>query len=325
MRPRLSIVIPTYARPERLKDCLEAISALDYPKENFEVIVVDDGSPTPVDKIVAPYSNATLIVQKNAGPARARNRGAREASGDFLAFTDDDCRPTPGWLKELDAASRSFSSDTAIGGRTINALSSDPYAAASQLLVDYLYEYQQKRVGADNRLGGSFFTSNNVLFGREMFLRIGGFSEKFRHAAGEDREICNRWIAHGGALQYAPHAIVMHYHSMSLSKFVKQHFTYGRGAYHYHRLKAGGTGSPLDESSLEFYQKILVYPFGKSSTQSPLLISALLAVSQVVNALGFFYELRNQRSPENRLLALNAPVQAERREPVRDRETVSKS
>jgi Predicted glycosyltransferases len=325
MRPRISIVIPTYNRPERLKSCLEAISELDYPQEQFEVIVVDDGSPTPVNKIVEPFANVKLFVQTNAGPARARNRGAREAIGEFLAFTDDDCRPAPGWLNELEAASRSLPYDTAIGGRTINALDSDPYAAASQLLVDYLYENQQRRTGDEKRLDGSFFTSNNVLFGREMFLRIGGFSDKFRHAAGEDREICNRWVAHGGTLKFAPEAIILHYHSMSWNKFVRQHFTYGRGAYHYHRLKAGGTGSPLDESSFGFYHRILLYPFGKSLPQSPIFVAALLAVSQVANAAGFFFELSNQKTLKNRLSASTEDMRSERAEPVRDLETVSKS
>lgn len=325
MRPRISIIIPTYNRPERLKSCLEAISELDYPREQFEVIVVDDGSPQPVHKIVEPFTNVKLFVQANAGPARARNRGAREATGEFLAFTDDDCRPAPDWLKELDAASRSLPFDTAIGGRTLNALDSDPYAAASQLLVDYLYENQRQRSSKEKRLDGSFFTSNNVLFGREMFLRIGGFSDKFRHAAGEDREICNRWVAYGGTLKYAPEAIILHYHSMSWNKFARQHFTYGRGAYHYHRLKAGGTGSPLDETSFGFYQRILLYPFGKSQPRNPVLISALLAVSQVANALGFFFELRNQKAPQNRLVASDVNIRTEHAEPVRDRETVSKS
>lgn len=323
MRPVVSIIIPTYNRPERLAACLEAITQLDYPAERFEVIVVDDGSPSPLDKIVAQFSNVKLFVQKNSGPAKARNRGAREASGDYLAFTDDDCRPTPGWLKELEAASRSLPSDTAIGGRTINALDSDPYAAASQLLVDYLYEYQQQRSTDDGRPNGAFFTSNNVLFRREMFLRIGGFSDKFRNAAGEDRELCNRWVAQGGTLEYAPAAVVLHYHSMDWSKYVKQHFTYGRGAYYYHRLKAGGTGSPLDESSLEFYQKILLYPFGKSS--HPILISALLAVSQLANAAGFFYELRNRKTSQKPLAAATANLSSEHAVPVRDLETVSKS
>lgn len=323
MRPAISIIIPTYNRPERLAACLEAMSQLDYPAEKFEVIVVDDGSPTPVDDIVAPFRNVKLFVQTNAGPAIARNRGAREASGDYLAFTDDDCRPEPGWLKELEAASRSLPTDTAIGGRTINALDSDPYAAASQLLVDYLYAIHQRRSADVGRPSGAFFTSNNVLFRREMFLRIGGFSDKFRHAAGEDRELCNRWVAQGGALEYAPAAVVLHYHSMGWSKYVKQHFTYGRGAYHYHRLKAGGTGSPLDESSLEFYQEILLYPFGKSSR--PILIAALLAVSQVANAAGYFFELRNQKTSQKPLAAATANLSSEHAVPVRDLETVSKS
>ena len=82
--PFFSIVIPTYNRPTRLSACLAAMSQLDYPRDRFEVVVVDDGSPTPMDAVVQPLRsqlNISLIRQSNAGPAAARNVGAQKGKG----------------------------------------------------------------------------------------------------------------------------------------------------------------------------------------------------------------------------------------------------
>src|SRR3990172_7747823 len=84
--------------------------------------------------------DATCVRQRNAGPASARNTGAAQARGEFLAFTDDDCRPAPDWLRGL-ALRLTQSPDCVIGGRTTNALPDNPYSSASQLLIDYLYSY----------------------------------------------------------------------------------------------------------------------------------------------------------------------------------------
>ena len=96
--PIFSIVIPTYKRPEQLAVCLQACTRLDYPHDRFEIIIVDDGSPVPVEVPKNDRSNLvsiTCLRQLNSGPASARNMGAKHARGDILAFTDDDCIPTP--------------------------------------------------------------------------------------------------------------------------------------------------------------------------------------------------------------------------------------
>ncbi len=73
---------------------------LDYPADQFEVIVIDDGSSMPIDAWSGD-SRVRVIRQDNKGPAAARNAGIASARGAFLAFTDDDCVPEPGWLAAL--------------------------------------------------------------------------------------------------------------------------------------------------------------------------------------------------------------------------------
>ena len=102
--PFFSIIIPTYQRPAQLEQCLLAITRLDYPVTQFEVVVVDDGSREHPEKIVAPFAarlSVTLLKADHNGPAAARNIGAARAKGEFLVFTDDDCLPLTNWLQIL--------------------------------------------------------------------------------------------------------------------------------------------------------------------------------------------------------------------------------
>ena len=141
--PFISIVIPTYNRPEQLAVCLRACSRLEYPHDRFEVIVVDDGGVMPLDEVINEFRGLLtlkLLQQQNAGPAAARNKGAAEARGEFLAFTDQDCAPASNWLEAL-AAQFVASPDCAVGGQTRNALMHNLYSTASQLLVSYLVAY----------------------------------------------------------------------------------------------------------------------------------------------------------------------------------------
>ena len=99
-QPFFSVIIPTYSRPAELPACLEALARQQFPTDSFEVIVVDDGSPSPPDATVQKFQNrlaVTLVTAGHGGPAAARNHGAQRATGRFFAFTDDDCRPAPEW------------------------------------------------------------------------------------------------------------------------------------------------------------------------------------------------------------------------------------
>ena len=151
-----------------------------------------------------------LITQPNSGPGVARNRGAADAQRDLLTFTDDDCSPSPAWLHTLAEASRD-SLDCGIGGKTINLLNDNLYSAANQLLLDYLYEYYNQDFD-----GAKFFASDNLAFPRKGFLESGGFDAKYRQAAAEDRELCDRWVAQDRGLRYLRETLVSHAHSLAL-------------------------------------------------------------------------------------------------------------
>lgn len=287
--PYFSVVVPTYARPGPLAACLQSLARLDYPRHRFEVIVVDDGSPNPPEDLVDPFRGrleVALLRQPHAGPAAARNAGAAQAGGNFLAFTDDDCTPTAGWLKAL-AARFVHTPGHGVGGRTINSLPENLFSTASQQLIGYLYDYYNAEP-AEAR----FFASNNLALPIEGFRAIGGFDTSFPRAAGEDREFCHRWRHYGYQLTYAPEAVVCHAHVLSLPRFWRQHYGYGSGAYHYRQLRAARGQERIKIEPMAFYLSLLRYPFSHERGWKALALAGLLAVSQVANAAGFFFERR---------------------------------
>jgi GT2 family glycosyltransferase len=291
--PLFSIIVPTCGRHSQLIACLASLAAQEFPRDGFEVIVVDDGSVPPVDDCVAPFRarlDLKLISQPNAGPAAARNRGAAEARGRFLAFTDDDCLPVAGWLAAL-AARFDASPDALVGGRTINALASNAYSATSQLIIDVVYEYYNAERG-----GVSFFASNNFAVPTAAFREAGGFDESFR--CSEDRDFCDRWRARGLRLVYAHEAVVRHAHALGALSLWRQHFGYGRGALRFHRKReARGAGSFKPESA--FYSKLLRAALAQQRKSQSIKMTALLAWAQLANAAGFFYERLRPSSPSD--------------------------
>ncbi len=103
---KISVVIPTFKRPQLLLKCLSALKNQSFSSENYEVIVVTDGPDEATRQNVESFTNEhhllnficdNLIVK--AGPAAARNHGASSAKGELIVFTDDDCMPDVNWLQ----------------------------------------------------------------------------------------------------------------------------------------------------------------------------------------------------------------------------------
>lgn len=283
---KFSVIIPTYNRPQKLANCLDFLAALDYPTDQFEVVVVDDGGDAALDSIVDSHRETlsiALLRQQNAGPGAARNRGVEAATGDYLAFTDDDCMPHADWLSKLSARLTEMP-DALVGGHVLNALTENLYSSASQQLIDYLYDYYH-----GSHRGISFFTSNNIALSKARYLEIGGFDAKLR-VASEDRELCDRWIQRDYPMVYAPEAQISHAHDLTLDSFWKQHFSYGRGAYHFHGIRAQRAAQEIKVEPLSFYIGLLLYPLRSQKNLFQLGLSGLFFLSQFAMTVGFFNE-----------------------------------
>ena len=280
------MIIPTFNRRERVRACLAALANLNYPKDQFEVILVDDGGSEDLESVVAALGgrlSVQLVRQSNAGPARARNRGADCASGQVLVFTDDDCEPAPDWLNAIETCWYQFPNHI-IGGRTVNAIPEDLYTSASQSVLDSVYSYY-------NRPGhvARFFASNNIAMPAQLFRQAGGFHLDFPAAAGEDREFCGRWLQSGFGLVYAPEAVVLHRQQPGLKAYWKQHFRYGRGALRYHQI-ARATGYRVRFETFALNWEIWRGPLRNTSGWNVMRTICAIALSQVAVVAGFFFE-----------------------------------
>jgi len=289
MEPFVSVIVPTFQRPDALAACLGALAELDYPRDRFEAIVVVDGGDPPTEAIAGARDrlDVTMIEQTNSGPAAARNAGAAHARGDLLAFTDDDCLPDRGWLRAF--AELGIEADVLAGGRIVNGAPDNVYAEASQLVLDFVFDYYC----ADPQRA-RFLISCNMCVPAARFREVGGFDARFR--VSEDRELSDRWRFRGGRVVYVPEAVVHHVRPMSFRGFVRQHFAYGRGAYRYQQERAR-RGSGRLRSDVSFHRELpgrLRRTLPRTGRRAPAL-TGLLGVWQAANTAGFLYEAAKDR------------------------------
>ncbi|MEB3200077.1 MAG: glycosyltransferase [Synechococcaceae cyanobacterium] len=283
-----SVIVPTYRRAPQLQGCLAALSRQGFSAHRFEVIVVNDGGPCPrqVDLCRAAGERICLqlLHQANAGPAGARNAGARRARFSHLAFTDDDCEPEPDWLLRLAQACQAAPA-AMVGTLTRNGLGADRYAQASQIVVGAAYRWHNRDPGR-----AAFLASNNMVCPRGLFLALGGFSAPFRTA--EDRDLCHRWLQAGGRIVQLDAVLVTHHHALNFAAFWRQHRCYGRGAYHYHRAKArrgGGGLSPDLRFLLLLLRESLALRSGSfwSRLRDTPVVGCLALLSQLASLQGY--------------------------------------
>ena len=288
--PLVSIVIPTYARPERLRECLAALARQTMPADTFEIVVVDDGSRQPVvpseaKSLVGP--TIRVIRQQNTGPSAARNRGVAEARGELIALTDDDCLPTPTWLESLVTAHR-HCPDALVGGITFNGLTDDLFASTSQMIIDLVYEH----FNADEA-SAYFLTSNNILCSRAAYSELGGFDTSFFRAGAEDRDFCDRWRASGRPLRLAATATIEHRHTQNLRHFLGLHYRYGRGAYVYQtKRRRRGSGNMAQDMNfhISLLRRLPMHLQKHRGLFRKVQFTTAILLWQVANAAGFLHE-----------------------------------
>jgi GT2 family glycosyltransferase len=205
-----------------------------------------------------------------------------------LAFIDDDCLPAPDWLQNLALRFAAVPEQVIIGGRTLNALSDNRYATASQLVVDVGYAY----LNTDPNQA-RFFAANNLALPTDGFRALGGFNTTFPLAASEDRELCGRWLSYGYRLIYAPEVLVFHAHELTWRTFWRQHFNYGRGAFLLQQARTR-YGWEHFKPDPRYYLYLLRYPFLQVCRRQAWMLSGLLFVSQVASVAGLVSEWMRQ-------------------------------
>ena len=215
--PRVSVVVCSCNGARTIRDSLDGLARIEYP--NFEIIVVDDGSTDDTAEIVRGY-DVRLLRTPNRGLSSARNIGLEAATGEIVAYLDDDAYPDPHWLQYL-ASTFASSKHVGVGGpnvcppadgRVAHCVANAPGGPVHVLLSDRVAEH---------------IPGCNMAFRREALTAIGGFDPRFR-VAGDDVDICWRLQAQGWTLGFHPAAMVWHHRRNSVRAYWKQQRGYGR-------------------------------------------------------------------------------------------------
>jgi cellulose synthase/poly-beta-1,6-N-acetylglucosamine synthase-like glycosyltransferase len=223
----------TYERPLALRQCLDSISRLDFPKSAYEVIVIDDGSARPPSEPLAQaYPDLHLHYHwiPHQGVSVARNTGLERSSGDLVAFLADDYTLPPDYLRQADNFFRSYPGGYVI---TFNVRSVGPHLARH---VQQIYHelVLLQNAGADPDENGIIRTaslpaSRAAVFRREVFNLVGGFNQRL--LAGEDGELGQRLAAHGIPLHFMHEYYIDHYEDKSFADFLRQRREYATSYY----------------------------------------------------------------------------------------------
>jgi glycosyltransferase involved in cell wall biosynthesis len=241
----VSIVIPVYNRESFLAEAVE--SALAQEGIRPQIIVVDDGSTDGTEEMVRrEFPQVRYFRQDmNRGPAAARNRGIREATGEIIAFTDDDCLPPQDWLAKLANGYRRYPEVAGVGGGLIapaEILAANHYARYERYICQSVYH-----AGEDEYCGGFECPAGgtaNMSYQRTVLLKVNGFDEGFPVAAGEDADLKLRICNMGYKLLYVP-IWVKHLQEYSRRRFIHQCYVRGIGGSYFEQKHRGGAPSRL--------------------------------------------------------------------------------
>lgn len=231
--PSLSVVIPTRLRPEELERCLEALTRQDC-EFHFETLVIDNSAGDRETEMAAARWGARYVVESLPGLCRARNRGALEATGEIIAYLDDDSIPEPGWAAEI---VRAFENDTDIMGAAGRVLPLRVETESEKIFASvrgkaYDRDEPLKIDRANQRWFeitgfGGIGPGSNMAFRRLAFADWRGFNERTDRGTplhgGGDQHAFFSLVALGHSVAYVPAAIVKHPLPQSMRELEKRY------------------------------------------------------------------------------------------------------
>jgi GT2 family glycosyltransferase len=300
--PKVSVVVCSFNGSRTIRDCLEALKNLLYP--NYELIVVDDGSTDGTAAIASKYP-CRVIRTPNCGLSSARNTGLKEATGEIVAYVDDDAWPDPHWLTYLVHALLN-TSQAGVGGPNIpprgdgpvaDCVANAPGGPIHVLLSDDVAEH---------------IPGCNMAFRKSCLEDIGGFDTQF-WAAGDDVDVCWRLQERGWTIGFHPGAMVWHHRRNSIGAYWRQQKGYGKaeallerkwpqkyqaagGITWAGRIYGKGKTVPIGSTGRIYHGTWGIAPFQSLYQRSPGLLRSLplipewylfLAILLLVSLLGF--------------------------------------
>jgi len=225
--PVVSVIIPAHNEEDTINKCLTSLENLSYPCDKLEIILINDGSTDETKNVIDQHCqklNCICIGTSGVGPSKARNLGLKEASGEYVAFTDADCVVDEEWLNELlkgfiseDVAGVGGSQDapddaTEFEGKVHTFLSS----------MHFICEYMKE---GDMIKTVQHVASCNAMYRRSVIEEVSGFDERLW--PGEDVDLDYKITHKGYKVTYNPKAIVAHHRPKNLKSFFNMMKRYG--------------------------------------------------------------------------------------------------
>jgi len=263
----ISVIIPTYNRKDIFKKCLEGFSQQTLPREEFEVIVVDDGSTDGTGELLketaARMPNLRYFAQAHGGPAKARNLGIEHSRGELVLFAGDDCIPDKNLLQEHLRLHKKGDAIAVLGHIKWHPdLEVTPFM--QYINIDIQFSYPKIKETPQNVPFGYFYTSN-ISIPKKYLELAGTFDTNFSEAVWEDVELGYRVWRSGVRIVYNPRAITYHHHQVGIKDYIRRQIRAGKAAailYKKHPefidfLRLPKVTSP--EVRMRFYQGVLDY------------------------------------------------------------------
>ena len=220
----VSVVIPVYEDPERLKTCLRALERQSYPDDRYEIIVVDNGPEGSIEPSISKSASIRFVRENKRGSYAARNKGIAVSRGEILAFTDADCIPSTDWI-EKGVSHVSFEHNCGLVAGNIEVFPRDPDNSTICEHYDRLFGFQQEYWITTEGFGatGNLFTSKDVLD------KVGIFDPAIKSLG--DVEWCRRVASSGYNLYYGHDVCVRHPARHSLTQLFRKNVRIAGGSY----------------------------------------------------------------------------------------------
>ncbi len=221
-KPTVSVVVPVYNGEKTIDACIESLLALDYPKQAYEIVIVENGSTDRTVEIIQRYP-VRLLHSLLRGPAAARNLGIAHSTGEIIAFTDADCIADREWLTRLVEPYKQ--AETGGAGGAILA-----YQHSGRDVVEIFSELHSPLVNFSSGEGEflpHLYTAN-ASYRRSLLNRVNGFNARLIMA--EDVDLAWRiQLQTGARLVYNAEAKVYHHHRSTRASLARQYRNYGYG------------------------------------------------------------------------------------------------
>jgi cellulose synthase/poly-beta-1,6-N-acetylglucosamine synthase-like glycosyltransferase len=218
--PEVSIVVPVRNGADTIADCVDSLLALDYPSDDFEVLVVDNDSTDGTPAVLGQYGDRVrLLHEPSRGRSQARNTGVRHARGDVIVFTDADCRVDRNWLTEIVPAVRDEDAGL-VGGRVLAVQPSNYVSRFGEKIHDH--------ERAITTAAAPYVITANCAARKSTLDAIGGFDPALPRA--QDADISFRLVGAGYRLVFLEGAVVYHRNERTLRGLMRKGFQHGFAA-----------------------------------------------------------------------------------------------